>query len=269
MPSITQERTGVWSPRTSSIDWCEDNYAVSPWVAEFWNTISNMSMILPSLYGLYSSIKEGLEARYVLSYFLFLLVGIGSTMFHMTLLYPMQLLDEIPMIYTTCVFIYSLAVVKKGPGAQDKFTMGILFLYALAFTFIYSVNSNPLIMEAMYGFLVFVLLYQAIKLVYYEATMTSIKLAITAVILYIVAFILWNIDNHFCPHLKRFRDSMSYPVGVISELHAWWHLLAGYSTYLHIVFSSHYRLLQLKRNPELVACPVGICVVKSDLENRI
>lgn len=225
-------------------------------------------MIIPPLYGLYNCKKLGLEARYVCSYLLFLLVGIGSTMFHATLLYPMQLLDELPMIYTTCVFIYSLAVVKKGPGTHDKLVAALLTLYAIAFTLIYSLNSNPLIMEGMYGFLVCVLLAQAVILLYRdeynENTRISWRLGLSNVGLYLIAFILWNIDNHYCSKLKSFRESTPYPVGIMSELHAWWHLLAGYSTYLHIVFSSHYRLQNLKRNPVLTTCPVGICVIKSE-----
>lgn len=27
---------GYWSPRTASIDWCEANYVVSSYIAEFW-----------------------------------------------------------------------------------------------------------------------------------------------------------------------------------------------------------------------------------------
>ena len=35
-------------------------------------------------------------------------------MFHMTLKYPMQLMDELPMIYGSCIFIYCMAEVKSG-----------------------------------------------------------------------------------------------------------------------------------------------------------
>jgi len=54
-------------------------------VAEFWNTVTNLSMIIPPLYGVNQIIKNKLEKRFLLSFLLLLLVGIGSTMFHMTL----------------------------------------------------------------------------------------------------------------------------------------------------------------------------------------
>jgi len=37
---------GWWGHPTASIDWCEENYVVSYYIAEFWNTISNLAMIV-------------------------------------------------------------------------------------------------------------------------------------------------------------------------------------------------------------------------------
>ena len=36
---------GYWGPVTSSIDWCEENYVQSYYIAEFWNTITNAGFI--------------------------------------------------------------------------------------------------------------------------------------------------------------------------------------------------------------------------------
>ena len=50
--------------------------------------------------------------RFVLAYFTLIVIGVGSTLFHMTLKYEMQLLDEIPMIYGTSVIGYCLYEVR-------------------------------------------------------------------------------------------------------------------------------------------------------------
>lgn len=45
------EPTGYWGPQTSTIEWCEENYAVSPYIAEFWNTISSLVMAYVAIAG--------------------------------------------------------------------------------------------------------------------------------------------------------------------------------------------------------------------------
>lgn len=264
MPSVTQERMGVWGVRTASIDWCESNYEYTPWIAEFWNTISNISMIIPPLYGFYNAYTQKLEMRYYLSNLFLLVVGIGSTMFHMTLQYSMQLLDEVPMVFTTCLFIYCQAQIKAGPKEQNWLLMSALIFYALSFAAIYSVWSNPLVMEYMYAVLMFILLAQSAYIVHRDYDPSCLKMFLLGTAMYGVAFLIWNIDNHFCHHLQDFRARTSSSVGALSQLHAWWHILAGYATYLHILFSIHYRLSMLKRRPQFVLCPIGLTVVKSE-----
>ena len=46
--------------------------------------------------------------RFSILYLCLLLTGIGSWMFHMTLLYEMQLLDELPMVWGSSYMVYSL-----------------------------------------------------------------------------------------------------------------------------------------------------------------
>ena len=72
------DNPGFWGPATSTIDWCEENYQVgavkrkienktlfqvSWYIAEFWNTVSNLSMIFPAIYGIIVTRREGLETR--------------------------------------------------------------------------------------------------------------------------------------------------------------------------------------------------------------
>jgi dihydroceramidase len=94
---------GYWGKQTATIDWCEINYEVTYYIAEFWNTISNLVMILFPMYSLYWSYnhikfakksKKNAFNRFNVNFILpdsiiycqlgLLLVGIGSWMFHMT-----------------------------------------------------------------------------------------------------------------------------------------------------------------------------------------
>jgi len=46
-----QAASGFWGPPTSSIDWCETNYAQSRFVAEWFNTTSSLALVAAGLLG--------------------------------------------------------------------------------------------------------------------------------------------------------------------------------------------------------------------------
>ena len=50
--------------------------------------------------------KQGFEKRLIAAYTSLFVIGLGSVMFHATLRYEMQLMDEVPMIYGTAVIGY-------------------------------------------------------------------------------------------------------------------------------------------------------------------
>jgi hypothetical protein len=87
----------------STVDWCEQNYILSEYVAEYWNTLTGLCLILSGIwyYKNYSSwINENHLHKYTFIRIsaLLVFVGIGTMLFHSTLYYPFQLLDELPMI---------------------------------------------------------------------------------------------------------------------------------------------------------------------------
>lgn len=91
-----------WAP--STVEWCEVNYELCSWIAEFWNSFSSLAIIAAGIVGVVLSHRHGQgELRFVLAYLAIIGVGIGSLLFHMTLLRPMQILDEVPMIYAAQV----------------------------------------------------------------------------------------------------------------------------------------------------------------------
>lgn len=71
-------------------------------IAEFWNTTSNIYIILPCLHGFAECRRLRLPWRYVLAYASLMLVGIGSWLFHMTLLWEYQVSV---CIRFSCIFL--------------------------------------------------------------------------------------------------------------------------------------------------------------------
>ena len=93
---------GFWGHVTASRDWCEPNYAVTPYIAEFWNTISNLLYILFAI-NLWR-IKRNLDRtvpqfHHFQSLNVFIsglfVLGFASGSFHGTLKYWPQIFDRV------------------------------------------------------------------------------------------------------------------------------------------------------------------------------
>ncbi|XP_035693180.1 alkaline ceramidase 3-like [Branchiostoma floridae] len=91
-------------------------------------------MIIPPILAGIKAYQEKLETRYVVSFFSILVVGIGSWCFHMTLLYEMQLFDELPMIWGSCIFVFDLFHSFTPPKYQNLPMILCLVLYSFIIT---------------------------------------------------------------------------------------------------------------------------------------
>ena len=73
---------GFWGAVESSIDWCERNYQISHYIAEYYNTVSNIVLLIFGVWGLLQCRQQRLEVRYVAVYAGIAIIGVGSAMFH-------------------------------------------------------------------------------------------------------------------------------------------------------------------------------------------
>jgi hypothetical protein len=80
-----QAQPGYWGLETSTIDWCEENYAVTHYCAEPVNTITNLVFIYLGVKGMRNCVRAGLPPIFVLAYVGYMIVGLGSTAFHASL----------------------------------------------------------------------------------------------------------------------------------------------------------------------------------------
>lgn len=102
----------------STIDWCERNYVVSEDIAEFWNTLSGLAIGASALYWRFTSDIWRCSTdikRYFYNIFWYLIfVSIGTMLFHGTLLYKYQLMDELPMLLIAMQYTKIMSTLKTS-----------------------------------------------------------------------------------------------------------------------------------------------------------
>jgi len=222
--------SGFWGLPSANVDWCEQNYTDSHFVAEFYNTLSSIPMVLWGAFGVWQAIRFRLFFRFKLCFALFGMVGVGSTAFHMTLLYSCQLLDELPMILGTLVMVYIILSMQSArtsahPIIQRVFAWGLVLYAALTCLFMASFVKSPLPMNVSYVCLVLLLIVRAVQIRRNTKDAYTRFWVSAALLSYLSGGVAWLIE--------RFTCAPGLPT---QYLHSVWHLLAGYGTYTFILW---------------------------------
>ncbi|AOW04357.1 ceramidase [Yarrowia lipolytica] len=242
---------GYWGPTTSTIDWCEENYVVSKYVAEIMNTTTNAVFMIMALYTIINVYREKHHPTIIFAAIGFFIVGFGSWMFHMTLWYEFQLLDELPMIYATCVPLYIVFSNKKSNHFKTLLGVGIA-AGALLLTAIYLHNKNPTFHQAAYGILNFIVIGKSVALTkaYISDQKTKNlfwRLLALGLFSFLFGYFLWNLDIHLCNQWIKIRREVGLPYGLVIEGHAWWHIFTGLGVYIYIVYLCYLQVFLAKR----------------------
>ncbi|CAF1613322.1 unnamed protein product [Adineta ricciae] len=237
---------GYWSPSTSSIDWCERNYVVTQYIAEFWNCISSFSMCILGAILFVRGLYNKLETRFLLSSLGFAFVGLGSAYFHGTLTHLGQMFDELPMVYSMIVWWFILFRMNDSKTIKSiifAIDLSVLFgvFYGLLWTYVHSLQTFVLVFQAHMSLMV---IGAIIKLIYlyrqpYHHIYQLKYIIIVYIVLLISAFVSWTVDQQLC---EIFNNKSPFN----PQLHAWWHVLGAFHCHLGIVCSEAMRLLTIK-----------------------
>lgn len=162
------------------------------------------------------------------------IIGIGSLLFHATLLYSMQLMDEIPMLFSNSQMLFvlwhpdiDLKMVKRIPKWLRS-TPIPYYVFSIAITVLYiNIPSCTLFFQVSYGVMV---LLMSVSLHFYARQIpsgTSVQVLLKrAAVFVIFAFFVWNIDNVMCGMLRKVRtEYLPTFLGPMLQFHAWWHVL--------------------------------------------
>ncbi|GAA94406.1 uncharacterized protein L969DRAFT_25706 [Mixia osmundae IAM 14324] len=246
---------GFWGPVTASIDWCEENYVVSHYIAEFSNTLSNLFFVGLAAFSVIMGMREKLPLRYLLSAAGIALVGFGSFAFHGTLKYQTQLADEIPMLFASSLMTY---VVFEDSIEGSKPKLGVwlpilCFSYPTLITIAYLIYPNPVLHQIGYACIQLNTTVRVTQILLTKLKANQRQLSLNHAIRrmellgsasFVAGFVIWNMDNLLCDSLTDVKHAVGQPVsGILLEGHAWWHIGTGLGVFLINVSTSLMMLL--------------------------
>ncbi|EEF44190.1 alkaline phytoceramidase, putative [Ricinus communis] len=211
--------SSFWGPVTSP-EWCEKNYAYSSYIAEFFNTISNVPGILLAFIGLINALRQRFEKRFSVLHISNMILGIGSISYHATLQRMQQQGDETPMVWEMLLYFYIL----YSPDWHYRSTMPtFLFFYGAAFAVFHSLVRFGIGFKVHYAILCLLCVPRMYKYYIYTNDVSAKRLA--------KLYVGWSFN----------------PQG-----HALWHVLMGFNSYFANTFLMFCRAQQLGWNPKVV-----------------
>lgn len=238
--------------------------------------MTNLLFIGLAYQGVVSCYKNGHDSVFFVAYAGYFAVGCGSLLFHATLkcllfsagiLFvhadfhkdPMQLVDELSMIYTTCLMAYASFSYSRGTAFRIVLAISLIGL-SLFITLYYHYLQDPAFHQIAYALLTTVLVFRTMFTMEYtlrpslrrseekhrherqdgprrllakedQARLDARDKAILKNMWILVAFGLfaflggfgiWALDNVYCSRLRTWRRQIGLPWGVLLEGHGWW-----------------------------------------------
>jgi len=288
LPSFEYPRAksedGYWAPVTSTINWCEEDYYATIYSAEIVNTLTNLVFVYLGSKGIRNCLKYEHDSVYLVAFAGYLLVGVGSFAFHSTLKYPMQLVDELSMIYTACLMCYATFSFSQSRLVRQLLGVGLASL-AIFITLYYHYLQDPDFHQNAFAILTALILFRSmyvmevnirpsLKKKYgsvsqkFEGLSTSERLANAqrdtkilnemwlmvgiGLSIFLGGFGIWALDIKYCGTVRRWRHQIGLPWGILLEGHGWWHLMTGYGAYCYLVWGVWLRHCLNERQDEYV-----------------
>lgn len=221
---------GHWGVPTSTVDWCEANYAHTRYVCELFNSASSVAMVLAGLLGVALN-RRALAGRFLLGFGMLSVVGLGSVAFHATLRFEHQMLDELPMLYLVLWMVFVLVEDRAAPRFGAWFPASLV-LYAALLTYLCAFTRGRaqfFTFQLSFGSLELFSLLRVYWLQRRSSNPNVRRLFRWGMGAYLLAIVSWFVDVRFCDALSVTLPSLGVPN---PQLHAWWHVLVSCGFYL-------------------------------------
>jgi dihydroceramidase len=224
---------GAWSPPTSRANFCEEDYVLTFYLAEFINSLTNIAYVILAFRAMYGPGRGWLAPKLDLMSLSLLVLGVGSFLFHATLRQALEFVDELSMLGLAWSMMQAMFAVRQTPAMARVSTI-LLTAALLAFGAFY-VYTAKIIYQVIAFFVCMGLLGVRTHYVahwsqprFSEAKIREWDIgAWKAVAICLFGYLLWNIDLEYCKELRAIREYVGLPFAWLFELHGWWHIFTA------------------------------------------
>jgi len=241
---------GYWSrgdsTQTSSFgapanhDFCEANYAVTPYVAELHNTWTSALIIAVAVVGAYNTRTYACkDTRFGLAFASIGVTGVGSVLFHGALRRWGQIADEVPMIMWLFCIVYMLAEQDAEPhygmflpmllAALWVATVALYLIFDFYLFFLVVIIGGAIAVAVVSLFTLYTKGNRLIWAVFFMG-LANIAIAVPA----------WVVDHNFCEYTQAFH------------LHPIWHVTIAMGCYLFVLCHVVFRARALGKVPLVI-----------------
>lgn len=257
---------GYWLPHTSSVDFCEPDYALTPFLAEPFNAFSSLYISWIGVIGLlYSNPTK--EWPFYCLFLIDIFIGLGSFGLHATLHWLPQSFDEIPMLWFDIVGLYILCRIKETTEKCFGFDYLLFIFAALAVgttIFYYAMRSYYESFLMMYTTATAVIIIWNAFIVWtIPRDPLIMKVWAASLFIYVfVAAVIWVIDMHMCEFLLPF-----YRKAYGMTFHVIWHVTAGLGAHVGVLQFALLRA-RIKGIPVHVGWVCTVPVIRETLDDK-
>ncbi|KAL7930845.1 ceramidase [Trichoderma chlorosporum] len=227
-----------WGEATSYLNFCEEDYIVTRYVAEFINTLSSLAFVVYGVYGLSSPGRDGQTRARLLSYSGLIGVGICSASYHMTLKYHTQMSDELSMHLLTTPMVYRLLTFQSSPQ-RAKFVAVLLTLIFTVVMITHMVMDEFLLHATTFGLAVYLIATRTLRLISQQVPDERVRknlrnIALFGCFNFAFGYFVWLLDGWLCSLLTSMKHSAGFPLAFFLELHGWWHIFTCIGGYVGV-----------------------------------
>ncbi|OAL50594.1 alkaline phytoceramidase [Pyrenochaeta sp. DS3sAY3a] len=238
-PYPPKPETGAWGPVTSNHNFCEEDYNITGYIAEFVNTLTNATYVIYGLHGIRRICfkqNKSLFSALTFSYWGLIGVGLLSGWFHSTLKYHSQMGDDLSMFLAVGAILHQLLCFQATPAQQRNYTLAILGT-VIPISVYHCWADEIYVHEITFAFMIFLVSRHTRALIKKQVKNEDSrkklgKMATFGISTGLFGYFLWNIDFHLCNHVTAFKHYVGLPWGFVFELHGWWHILTGIGAYV-------------------------------------